>query len=256
MISMHQAILDRVLQELVRMPEIAAVGAYGSTATLQWTPESDLDLILIVNGAAPVNSLHFFVVGVSVDINLKSRTTWVDGERGWLPPDGLVALWDPEHLFPFTTDSQKSSTDAEHFRYAHRHRLLKLQRWMREDSDIADLMAAGATHWLAVSYFHARGMRFPGIDQAVFYWREHDSEMVDLLVNAAKETEHRLDRITRASDIALEPIGGLWRDDEVFMTGWNGSPTSDETTCAKELLAPVIGLSISEIPVKSPPDVV
>jgi len=59
MSSVHQSILDRVLQELKHMPVIAAIAAYGSTASRQWTPESDLDLVLILNVEAPVNSVHF-----------------------------------------------------------------------------------------------------------------------------------------------------------------------------------------------------
>ncbi len=243
MSSVHQSILDRVLQELKHMPVIAAIAAYGSTASRQWTPESDLDLVLILNVEAPVNSVHFFVDGVPVDINLKDRDRWTDGDLGWLPPNGVEAVWDPGRLFEDVLPPPSATSDAEQYRYAHRHRLHKLQKWIRQDADIADLLAAGATHWIAVSYFHARGMRFPGIDQAVFYWRTHEPQMVDLLVGAAMEREDRLKRVKRASEIALSPVGGLWSANEIYLTGWNGPPTTDETRRAKVLLEPIFSLA-------------
>jgi hypothetical protein len=101
-------------------------------------------------------------------------------------------------------------------------------------------MAAGATHWIAVSWFHARSLRFPGIDQAVALWRDRDPEMIDLLTGAAREREYRLDRIARASEIALAPIGGLWSEGEIHMTGWQGTPTTDEAARARSLLSSIL----------------
>lgn len=238
----HLDVLNRILHELRRIPQVEAVAAYGSTATQRWSPESDLDLVAILAGDAPVNSVHFFVRGIPVDLNLKSRTSWARDEVGWLPPGGLEALWDPERLFVDVPAPRSSTHDVEQYRYAHRHRLLKLQRWIRDDPDVAGLLAAGATHWIAVSWFHARNMRFPGIDQAVPYWRDHDPKMIELLVGAVKEQEDRLVRIEQASEIALSPVGGLWKAEEVHMTGWSGPPTVDEMQATRTLLDPVLSM--------------
>lgn len=239
----HPKVLNQVLNALKRIPEAVAVAAYGSTATQRWSPESDLDLILILEGGAPVNSVHFAVEGIQIDLNLKSRERLLRHDFGWLPPSGLTALWDPNHLFNEVPVLVNSTHAVEHFRYAHRHRLQKLHRWIREDSDVADLLAAGATHWIAVSYFHARNMRFPGIDKAVPYWRNHDPKIIDLLVGAAKEQQNRLERIELASEIALAPVGGLWNTDDVYMTGWDGPPRGDEIQRTRILLDPVLSLS-------------
>lgn len=238
----HRAVLERVLDALKNTPDVQAVATYGSTAARQWAPESDLDLILILSDEAPVNGVHVFVDSIPIDMSLKSYERWVNSDVGWLPPDGITPEWDPHDVLKHPPQTPRPTEAAEHFRYAHRHRLFKLQRWMRDDADVADLLAAGATHWIAVSYFHARGMRFPGIDQCVTYWREHDPEMVDLLIRAAKDPEDRLARVTLASEKALAPIGGLWQDTEVFITGWDGPPTVDEARRAKALLAPVLSL--------------
>jgi hypothetical protein len=197
--------------------------------------------MFIVDGEAPVNSVHFFVDGVPVDLNLKSCHAWIEGDRGWLPPEPITPLWDPNNLFAGVEPPTASSSDADHYRYAHRHRLFKLAKWIDRDDEIADLMAAGATHWIAVSWFHARTMRFPGIDQAVAHWREHDPEMIELLIGAARDRQGRLERITRASGIALEPVGGLWSEGDIHITGWHGAPpTAEAVASARELLSPIL----------------
>jgi hypothetical protein len=207
------------------------------------TVHSDLDLIFIVEHEAPVNSLHFFVDGIPVDLNLKSLGAWSNGDRGWLPPEPLTPLWDPERLFAGVESPSASASDVQQYRYAHQHRLFKLNKWIGRDDVIADLMAAGATHWIAVSWFHARNMRFPGIDRAVAHWRASEPEMIELLTGAARERQDRLQRITRASELALAPVGGLWSSGEIHMTGWHGAPGAEQVAKARELLSPILDFS-------------
>ena len=238
----HRAVLQQLVDRARDLSGIAAIGAYGSTASETWTAYSDLDLILIVNQGAPVNSIHVFLHGIPLDLNLKQRESWIRGDYGWLPPGEVVALWDPEGLFGhLPPPSTVASSDARQYRYTHRHRLLKLMKWIGHDDEIADLLAAGATHWIAVSWFHARNLRFPGIDQAVIYWRAHQPEMIDLLIGAARDRHDRLERITWASELALAPIGGLWSEGEVHMTGWHGIPSASDAAAAEQFLGQLIG---------------
>jgi len=236
----HPAVLDRLLEQARAIPDVVAIGAYGSTAARTWSTHSDLDLMFILDHEAPVNSVHFFIADIPVDLNLKDRTAWCAGDRGWLPPEPIIPLWDPDGLFADVEPPRTSVADVQQDRYAHRHRLFKLAKWIGRDDDIADLLAAGASHWIAVSWFHARRMRFPGIDVAVGHWREHEPELIDLLTGAARERHNRLHRITRASEIALAPVGGLWREGEVHMTGWRGTPTDDEKARARALLSTIL----------------
>lgn len=236
----HGAVLKRLVERAAAIPDVVAVGAYGSTASRAWTVDSDLDLMVILAHEAPVNSVHFFIDGVPVDLNLKQRGEWIAGTHGWLPPEAITPLWDPEGLFSDVRPHATSSSDAQQYRYAHGHRVFKLRKWIGRDDEIADLMAAGATHWIAVSWFHARNLRFPGIDLAVKHWRANEPEMIDLLIGATRERHDRLERITRASEIALVPIGGLWREGDVHMTGWDGPPTADEMARVRSLLSPIL----------------
>jgi predicted nucleotidyltransferase len=205
----HAAVLERLVERAMAVPGIVAIAAYGSTASGAWNAHSDIDLIFIMAGEAPVNSLHFFVDGIPVDLNLKPREAWEQGDYGWLPPAPITRLWDPDNLFVDVEPPTASSSDAEQDRYAHRHRLFKLTKWIGRDDKIADLMAAGATHWIAVSWFHARNLRFPGIDLAVAHWREAEPEMIE-------------------------------KPGEIHMTSWHGPPGAEEAARARALLAPLL----------------
>jgi predicted nucleotidyltransferase len=242
MILPHSAALKGLVDRARELPSIVAIGAYGSTASETWSAHSDLDLVVILEEHAPVNSLHFFffVEGIPVDLNLKQREAWSSGDYGWLPPEAITPLWDPDGLFTGVQPPSASSTDAHQYRYAHRHRLLKLTKWIGSDDEVADLMAAGATHWIAVSWFHARNMRFPGIDQAVAYWRMHEPELIELLTGAALSRRTRLERVTKASEIALAPVGGLWSEGDIHITGWNGPPSAGEIASAKAFLSELL----------------
>ncbi len=241
MMLRHGAMLKQLLDRARDLPSIVAIGAYGSTAAKTWTTHSDLDLIVIMAQDAPVNSLHFFIEDIPVDLSLKQREAWTSGNYGWLPPEAITPLWDPEGLFTGVQPPAASLSEAKQYRYAHRHRLFKLTKWIGRDDDVADLLAAGATHWIAVSWFHARELRFPGIDHAVPYWRVHEPAMIDLLIGAARERHDRLERITRASELALAPVGGLWSEGEVHITGWDGLPSAAEASRAKAFLAHLLG---------------
>jgi hypothetical protein len=242
----HKAVLKRLVEKALGLPGIVAVGAYGSTASELWSAHSDLDLIFIMEQDAPVNSVHFFLDGIPVDLNLKQRARWTTGDRGWLPPEPVTPLWDPAGLFRDMEPPTRIAEDAAQDRYAHTHRLLKLRKWIGRDDEIADLLAAGATHWIAVTWFHARNLRFPGIDLAVARWRVDDPDMIDLLTGAARDRHDRLERIATASERALAPVGGLWREGEIHMTGWHGPPGARDVATARTLLSPVFSLAGDE----------
>lgn len=223
----HRHVLDTIVASLVKLQHVDAIAAYGSTASRSWSAESDIDLVAITSEPAPVEPLHFYVEQIPVDLSMRNRQEWEGGTTHWLPPDGLAAIWDPHNLISTANPKTNSPSDAEHFRYALRHMLHKLRRWQREDPEIADLIVGAATHFITVSYFHARGMRFPGIDQAVPYYRSHDPEMLDCLLSAIKDRDHRYERLTRAVELALSQIGGIWSGGDVFVSGWSGTPTAN-----------------------------
>ncbi len=241
----HGEALERLIRRAQRVDGAVALAAYGSTASRTWNTYSDLDLILWVEDEVQVNSVHFTFAGIPVDLNLKSLAVWRDGDLGWLPPDPLMAIWDPQGIVAATQAPPRQSrpADAEQYRYAHAHRLLKLQQVIGQDDEVADFLVAGATHWIAVSWCHARGQRFPGIDKLVVQWRRDDPEMIAWLLETVMNREGRLEHIRRASERALEPVGGLLRPDEVYITGLRNEPVTDtDRSRTLDQLVSVLGM--------------
>lgn len=132
---------------------------------------------------------------------------------------------------------------SESNRYGHFHNLMKLRHWMREDAEIAELYAAGMTYWILFSYFRARGLHYPGIDKGVAYARQHTPGLVEKLAESLRPGSDRLTLLEEASEIALEPVGGVWRGDDVLTRGWDGSPSPEQVEEAKRLLGSVLGSS-------------
>jgi hypothetical protein len=218
------------------------VAAYGSTASRSWSEGSDIDLFAIIDAHVPVESLHFFNDGIPVDINLRNREQWSAGPRHWVPPDGLSPLWDPDGLFDLAAEMPAAARPdgQEMSRFGHRHVLFKLRRWLKDDPELADLVVAGETYWVLHAYFLARGMPYPGPEPAVTYAREHDPGLVEKLHAALTPGEDRLRLLEEAAELALAPVGGVWKEGEVIAFGWEGSPSADEVEQAKRLLGPVI----------------
>lgn len=238
----HEAVLEDVLAALRALTHVQAILAYGSTVTKRWSKGSDIDLIVITSEPAPVESLHFFIGDIPIDLSMRNRAQWEAGDTNWTPPSGLAAIWDPENLLAGVATRQRDPDDARQFRYAHRHMLLKVKRWQSQDPVIAELLAANAVHWVTVSYFHARGMRFPGIDKAVLYFREQEPDMLESLLAATRHENQRFPMLQRACELALEPIGGLWQDDEVFASGWKGNARDEDIALAVTMFKSVVDL--------------
>lgn len=191
----HLRLFDELVRTLRDLGHVRAIAAYGSSATKSWADGSDIDLLVVTAQQTPVESLHFFRDGIPIDLGMRNRTEWEEGRTHWLPPDGMIPVWDPEDLVRNAVSRPAASGAARNDRYSHRHLLLKLKRWQDQDSEVADVLAAGAPHWIIVSYFHARGMRFPGIDQAVPYLRSHDPEILECLLSSIREQNHRVDQL-------------------------------------------------------------
>ena len=127
-------------------------------------------------------------------------------------------------------------------RFGHRHVLLKLRRWLKDDSELADLVVAGEIYWVLHAYFQARGLDYPGPEHAVTHVRQHDPEIVEKLLLALRPGAERLRLLEEAAELALEPVGGIWKEGEIVAFGWEGVPSPEDVEEAQRLVAPVIGL--------------
>lgn len=238
----HAEVLESIVGELKKLPIVRAVASYGSTAKQEWTPYSDIDLFVIISAPAAIESLHFFIDRVPVDLNIRDLDRWANGDFTWIPLSGLKALWDPDNLFASMTQAPISPAAADHSRFGHRHTLMKLDQWQGADPEAAKLLVAAATNWIMASYFDARQLPFPGIDGAVRFLRQQEPELLAALLAALDHPVKQVELLRRASELALYPVGGMWRNDEVIAFGWSGPPDPESTAQGLALFQNVLDL--------------
>jgi hypothetical protein len=148
------SLLEQFVERFKMIPGVAAIAASGSTGTVEWRGHADFYLIVWIDQPTAINSIHVTVQGAPIDLNVKSIQAWQSGNYGWLPPSPLLPLWDPRKVTGTSSRPSPSGPRAEayRYRYVHANRLLKLQKVIGTDDEVADFLAAGATHWIAVSY--------------------------------------------------------------------------------------------------------
>ena len=82
-------------------------------------------------------------------------------------------------------------------------------------------MLQQSVYWLVREYFVVRDMQFKGEKNALDYLRQHESRIYDLMEQfyATTDLSKQLDLAKRISNVALAPVGGAWREDEVLVFG-------------------------------------
>ncbi len=207
----HEAALESVVGALRQADGVLTIGAYGSTATRTWTRHSAVDLVAVVDRDPEVESLRFFVNGVPVDLNLRSKDDSDHGIGGSTFMPATVVIWDPEGVFTNAkvTSRLGGPSEARVLRYLLRHALNKLRQI--GDSQKVRLTAGVEAGDFVRGYFLARGETFPGALLSMDRLQRECPELLDLLERAVLEPSEAPNLMELAGEIALGPIGGRRR---------------------------------------------
>jgi hypothetical protein len=214
----HKSVVDRILYELQRQPFVVAVGAYGSTATRDWSPHSDVDLLAVTNEPPPVESLRFFVGDVAVDLNFRSGD---DGERGIGGADFVpdcMPLWDPDGFLrrarPTGRVHNPDATDV--VRYMLFHDTQKLRQIA--SPTLRRVAMGGVVDQVLRAWYQARAEPFPGMVAAVGDLHARDPLLVELIDRAM--AGGGIDSLVEAAERAAGPAGGIFSPGEVLAVSW------------------------------------
>lgn len=214
----HAEALDRVVSALREIPEVIAIGAYGSTAHRQWKEHSDIDVMAVLSIDPPIESLRFFVGGVAVDLNFRSTDDGPHGIGGSDFVPECVAVWDPNSVLNAArfTGRVYSSEGSDLMRFQFTHDLQKARQVASSDRRVGcGLMA----HRVLDCWYHARGEPFPGIVAATAELRERDPETLRLVDEALERGDPEL--IALAGERAWSPVGGPYQPGDVLAPSWN-----------------------------------
>ncbi len=225
-----------LIAKLEKNSEVVGLLEYGSAAHSDPEIEGDYDLIVVLRHALPlVESLHFRVGGIPVDINLRSfdqikALEYAIGFDAILfesrvvhDPSGQLAI----ELEALTKRHERAeptwatADDIAKMRHGTRHAFDKIHARMSTSPTLCSYILQQNVYWLIRSYFAVREMDFPGEKRALAHLSQHERELHDLVERfyETADRERQLGLSERIADIVLAPVGGMWKDDELLAFG-------------------------------------
>ena len=228
--------IEGMIALLVSHPEVLGLMEYGSARHDDESIHGDYDLFVVVKHRHPqVESLHFYVDGVPVDLNLRTldeirdlalatgfEQTLLDA-RIIHDPTGRVAreiraLRSRQEQAPHQTASEET---IAFIRHGTKHIFDKVRSRLDSMPIFSAYMLQQSVYWLVREYFVVRDMPFKGEKNALEYLERNDPRMFDLIEQfyATTNLPNQLSFARRVSDMALAPVGGPWRNDEVLVFG-------------------------------------
>ena len=227
-----------VISTLQHHSDVLGLVEYGSDHRIDNYRTGDLDLYVVLRAEPSVDSLHFYVAGVPVDLGLITldviRTL---RGAGSFEAAALVAgrvIYDPsrrvEHeLVQLRQRHQSSATvelsahDIAFVRFGQKHVLDKVRGRLETQPLFCRFLLHTNIYWLVQNYFLVRGIPYQGETWAIDYLQAYESEIArhiaDFYANSKLAEQVEIARTLTAAILA--PVGGAWRDDEVLAFGEN-----------------------------------
>jgi len=208
---------------------------YGSARHTDAEIHGDYDLVVVVEERDPdVESLHFHVRGVPVDLNIRSlddiRDIWcaegfdsilLDG-RIIHDPSGCLAM-EIEELRQRDAEVPRGRNDRNTpgIRHGHRHILDKVRHRSESMPTLSSYLLHQGVYWLVRQYFEIRDMEFKGDKRALEFLREHEPAIFKSLERFYRITDigEQTELFRSMAETVLAPVGGLWKDGEVLTFG-------------------------------------
>ncbi len=227
--------VQELIARLRAQPAVAGIVRYGNRPVAATGVGGDLDLFILVDERPPdVESLHFYVGGVPVDLNVR---TWRDLEQDepLTPIDDTIyqgeILYDREgdlsrRLAALTARRMQpprplSAHDIAFLRFGQRHSLDSVAGRLDSHPILCRLVLESHLYWAIQHYFLVRRLPYHGEKAALHYLERHEPELWRDLGQfyAASDLPERLTLAEALGEHVLAPVGGLWRQDEVLTFG-------------------------------------
>lgn len=222
-----------LVDRLVANPLVTGIVRYGGRLLDDQSAGGDFDLFVFLEARpAQVESLHFLCREIPVDLNVRTVADLQRSEPLTTVDIAMTAgeiLYDPTAILarelpllrdrwpaapPVLTASQASAS-----RFYQSHVLDKVRGRLQRDPVLCHFLLSSNVLWLLETYFRVRGIQYLGEVAALDWLQDHDEEAY-AAVRAFYGTPalwHKLAVIERLTDIALEPVGGVRRRDEVLV---------------------------------------
>ena len=227
--------IDEMINMLRNNPEVVGLIEYGSA---EWNDDEingDYDLIVVLRQRDPeVESLHFYIGEVPVDLNVRSiediqdircatgfNSIWLDG-RIIHDPSGAINHEIKDLRQRHAKASRKNhNLDIAGMRYGAKHILDKIRDHQETGTTLSSYLLHQGMYWIVPQYFQIRGLEFKGEKKALEYILKHEPKMFQNIAEFYKTIERtrQIDLFQSVAETVLEPLGGLWKKDEILTFG-------------------------------------
>ena len=232
----HIKSIGLMVQTLSESPLVLGLVEYGSTSVTDAEVIAEYDLIVVLKHKHPnLESLHFYVDGIPVDLNLRSldeirtmqraagfESVLLDGRVIYDPGrrvlQAIQDLGERHRQMPPETMSAESIAFARH---GTKHIFDKVERRIHSNPTLCAFLLHQNVYWLIHNYLALRGVEFKGEPVTLEFLRQNEPETYGLLERfyASRSLQEQLSLAISIAHQTLDPVGGMWRDDEVLVFG-------------------------------------
>jgi hypothetical protein len=228
--------LSEMVTVLTGNPDVLGLIEYGSACHEAGLPRGDYDLIVVLKTKDPeLDSLHFRLGDIPVDLNLwtLAEIRALDRARGFTEvlllggiihdPTGEVqeAVRELARKDRQVPPEEMSPQTIAFVRHGTRHVFDKIRSRQDSAPTLCKYLLHLNMYWLVQHYFDLRQLAFRGEKRALEHLRQHEPSIHDSLERFYASTD--LGEMTAlcwaVAEAVLEPVGGMWRDDEVLVFG-------------------------------------
>ena len=227
------------INEMIRVLEsnLRVIGLieYGSSVRGDTTEAGDYDLFVVLDERPfGVESLHFYVSRVPVDLNLITVSELKELEESdsfrIIALQNGTVLYDSNGLVRELLEKVRrmgrtppvlSDHSIAMMRHGHRHVFDKIENRYRSMPTFCRFLLGVNIYWLVESYLRVRGLDFKGGRRAFEYLQVHEPKLYDQITRfyAAVDIEEQVEISRSISETVLAPVGGMWQEGEVLSFG-------------------------------------
>lgn len=242
--------LSELIDRLRESPGVIGIVRYGSRTPEDMSSGGDFDIFVFLgNNSLDLESLHFYVDYIPVDINLRiiedlnlsEPISFID----FVLIDGDL-LYDKTGILERKISSLKqrwkiqsnelTENEKSWERFSQKHALDKVKGRLNEELLFCEFLLNTNIYWLIQNYFRVRSIPYPGEKDALEWINTKDTKIHNKIEDfyRTKDLKKKLEISEELTELVLEPIGGSWRKGELLTLGRN-KQVSDIQLKGKEL---------------------
>lgn len=228
--------ISQMLSILKSNPNVLGLMEYGSSDGTQNHQAGDYDLFVFLKGKDnDVESLHFYVRGTSIDLNLRTLKEITGLE---VAEEFEMALLEGRIIYDLTGEVSREIENlkvrhekhklkgiSEHSlaftRHGHRHIFDKLKGRLGTDPLLSEFLLGTNIYWLIRTYFNVRNLSYKGEKYSLSYLQQKEPGIYHAIQEyyLAKSLQEKVETSKKITELVLKPAGGQWRNEEILAFG-------------------------------------